>query len=532
MSDPIASFVSNPVISFLLILVPLVVIHELGHFIMAKLGGIRVTNFSIGFGKKLFGFWYKGTEYRWNLLPLGGYVNFMGDLEYSNEIPDDVKHFYNRPKWIRFLVLIMGPLFNILLAFALFWGYRAVKPVYQAVFNDPLYTVGFVAEDSPEAEAGLAMGDHIIAIDGKPLGKNVNAVMADLFMSPNRDVEFTVVRNEQEMKIRFTIPEHDIEGHGVVSFGPSQRVMIGDVQEGMPAQAAGLQASDLVLSINGRPVRMYPEGSFGDMLQTAAQGQVLLMVADATGVKREIDFSNGSFNENNFGLTLEQTPEGVTIGAVAAASEAENLGLLPGETILAINGKTFEQADQFGALVNAYLAGEVSFHIVRDDAHLNVLLKPELVEERYLVGISFGPESIRRDLTWGQAFFQAGSDVVEYSTLIFEGVKRLVMGQLSVKTLSGPVGMARIANQQVKRGFWEFIFMMAIISLNLGILNLLPIPVLDGGEIFVLLVEWIGRRDFSLVTKMKIKMVGFVFIVGLMSIVIVNDVIKVFSSMG
>ena len=285
-----ASVFSNPVITFLLILVPLVVVHEFGHFIMAKLGGIRVTSFSIGFGKKLFGFWYKGTEYRWNLLPLGGYVNFMGELDYTNEIPDDVKHFYNRPKWIRFLVLIMGPLFNILLALGLFWAWRVAEPVAEGVFRDPLFTVGYVAEDSPEARAGLMLGDRITAIDGKPVN-DVDTVYTDLLMSPNREVELAVVRDEQEMTIAYTVPEHEIEGYGIVGFDHSRRIMIGQVYRNMPAGDADFRQEDVVLTINGQRVRLFPRDAFGDMLQIAAQGQVLLTVTGADGHHRQVDLS-------------------------------------------------------------------------------------------------------------------------------------------------------------------------------------------------------------------------------------------------
>lgn len=435
-------------LAFLLILVPLVVFHELGHFLMAKLGGIRVTKFAFGFGKKLFGFHYKGTEYRWNLLPLGGYVDFMGELVYTHKIPDDVTHFYNKPKWLRFLVLVMGPLFNLILAFGILWAYHGVVPVYTPIYHGEPYTVGFVVPESAEAEAGLLVNDRILTINERP-ARSISQVEEYVLLNPRKEMRLGVKRDGEETTVVYKIPEHPEEGLGTIGFAPALRLMIARVIPGTPAQRAGFQAGDIILEVNGHPVSPYL-----DKVQS----------------------------------------------------------------------------------INAYLtaaAPEPSvFTLERNRQVLNVAVTPEKDDAgQWLAGFQYGGESTRSELSWNQAFFKSWQELKRGSTLIYQGIKKLIIGDLSLKTLSGPIGVGKIAKESLEYGFWSFMFLMAILSLNLGIMNLLPIPVLDGGEIFVLLVEWISRKDFNLATKMRIKIVGFIFLIGLMGMVIITDVLKIYNAM-
>lgn len=431
------------IISFFLAIVPLVIIHEAGHFFMAKLGGIRVTKFCIGFGKKLFGYKYRGTEYCWNLLPFGGYVDFMGELVYTGRIPEDVQHFYNRPKWIRFLVLVMGPLFNLILAFALYWLIFGMKGTVDYAYHGPVNMVGIVAQGSPEAEAGLQPGDLIKTIDGKPF-QSWRDFKSEVVLSPNKEITLEVERDNSLKEITFTVAQDETEGHGQSYISPYTRYEIDVMYLDYPAHAAGLQPGDVILSVNGEP------------LDVSSQNYMQLRVA-------------------------------------ANAPEATNITVLR-------NGET-----------------------------LSYDVKPKKDEQgRWLIGINLGHETERRDLTIMEALPVAWEELKKDSTMIYRGLQRLVQGQLSVKMLSGPVGIARITKQAMDHGWLTFLMMVAALSLNLGIMNLLPIPVLDGGEILVLLIEGLVGRDFSLDTKWRIKMVGLVFLVGLMAVVVVTDVMKFF----
>ncbi len=435
------------VLAFLLMLAPLVVVHELGHFLMAKLGGIKVTKFAFGFGPRLFGFEYKGTDYRWNLLPLGGYVDFMGEVVYTNRIPDDMRHFYNRPKFLRFLVLVMGPMFNLVLALGLYWLFFGARPVYEPIHHGAPYTVGLVQPDSAEAQAGLQPGDRIEAINGEPVAA-VEKVIEHMLFNPGKPVTLSVVRGGQALEIAYDIPEDPIEGVGQFNFAPWYRPQVSEAVAEKPAALAGMQAGDVIVAVNGEAV------AFG-------------------------------------GSESRSVPE----------------------------------------LLNRNAPGPSEFTVLRDGRELSLSITPEQGEEgKWLVGISYGPESVARDLNAGEALGRAWSRFLADSTMIFRGVKKLIVGDLPLKTLSSPIGVGRVAKQALDYSVWQFLLLMAVISVNLGILNLLPIPVLDGGEIFVLLTEWVARRDFSLVTKMKIKLAGFFFLVGLMGVVIIMDVVKIYQA--
>ena len=451
---------TNGVIAFFAILVPLVLFHEFGHFIVCKLGGIRVTKFAFGFGKKLFGFNYRGTEYRWNLIPLGGYVDFMGDVVYTESIPDDVSHFYNRPKWLRFLVLVMGPLFNLIMALGIYWAFFATQPVGYPKNDGEPYTVGFVMPGSPEAQAGLSFGDRITAIDGKPVTE-YKQVEEFFLLNPDKEIDLAIDRAGQKLDLQLTIQEDKVHGAGMINFEPKMVVRVGEIEDGMPAIDAGLQVGDQILKVNGQPFSLYqPEYYITGLLEKAAPApSKFLIVRDGK----------------------EQTVE---IQPVLHKLEDPGQQELYGKDAIWITG--FRPAYD------------------REMVHFTV----------------------------STALGAAWQKLLDDSQLLIRAVRQLVQGDLPVRTLSGPLEIGKFAKKSMDRGVWSFLFMMAVLSINLGILNLLPIPVLDGGEIFVLMVEWITRRDFSIPTKLRIKLVGLFFLFGLMGLVIVTDVIKAFQTVS
>ena len=643
----------STVFLFFLILVPLVVVHELGHFIMAKLGGINVTQFAFGFGKKLFGFHYKGTEYRWNLLPLGGYVDFMGEILYTNRIPDDVTHFYNRPKWIRFLVLIMGPMFNLILALLLYWFIFASKPIEDRVYYGEGYTVGYVVPGSVEDKAGLQRDDLILSVNGKPV-TDVEQLEDFIMFSPKKEVNLEVKRDGRLRTVTYTIPENK-EGLGPRSFQAAQRTMIYAVSAGSPAENAGLKPFDVITHINGEPVinaqldinrliqQRAPEATVfqlrrkGELVTIEAvpeklptgryqvgfryspvmaiSGIVPGSSAEKAGIRendilisingqntlKEIMEQTHSQDATPWEVTVKQGPETLQVTLTPAQGEdglwhpgmsvqheymisdivpdspADRAGLKPYDVILGLNGHPAvteytisnylerqtqpsragpetsdetvpatetatadpetmpptEEGETGTTTAPASVTDEASalaLTVVRGEETLTVDVQPEATAYGYSrIGIYEIGEYQVRNLNWHEAFFEAWARFKKDSTYIYDALRRLVTAQLSIKTLSGPVGIAQVARQAYEYGIHTFLLVMALISLNLGIMNLLPIPVLDGGEIFVLAVEWITRKDFSLDTKMRIKLVGFVFLVGLMATVIVMDVIKVFT---
>jgi len=430
--------------SFLLLVIPLVVFHELGHFMAAKLFGVRVNSFAFGFGKKLFGYTYKGTEYRWNLLPLGGYVDFMGEAVYTNRIPSDRDHFYNRSKWVRFIVLVMGPIFNFILAFIIFWVIAA-QPVGKYRFSGDPFMVGIVDQDSPEGRAGLLSGDLITQVNGSAV-RDAQHLVTELALNPGKMVELTIERQGERHIINYRVATHEKEGIGEPHFRPAIHVMVREVTPDSPAEHAGLMSGDKITHVNGDQVFWDTRGG-SNMLSDAIQ-------------------------------RAESYP--------------------------------------------------IEMTVVREEQVISLFVTPQQGEDdRMIIGIMtiFDAEVVDRD--WRSSFFAACDTFAYNSTTIFRFLGELVSFDLSVKTITGPVGMGKYAKQELERGLLFFAQLMAILSLNLGIINLVPIPILDGGEIFVIAVEWIARRNFEFETKMRIKMVGLVFLICLMSVVLVSDTLKI-----
>lgn len=432
------------ILSFLLMLVPLVVIHEFGHFLVCKLGGIRVSNFAFGFGPQIIGFKYGETNYRWNLIPLGGYVDFMGEAVYTNEIPDDARHFYRRPKWLRFLVLLMGPLFNLALALLILFGIYATQPVQEAIYAADPITIGQIVEESPEYKAGLRSQDRILSYNDRE-AESFDKLRNYIMLNPEQEIQLQIERDGQAQTITYTVAQDPDDGIGLCYFVPLLNMQITGVQEDGPAAKAQLQSGDLLLAVNGTRI----------------------------------------YHHNGLDILADQMKQ------------------------------RFPETS--------------TFEIERDGQKQQLEILPTHNQEadRLLIGIFLGFQHRELKPTFERAVDNAISEFINASTMIYSVVLKLISAQISPKVLSGPIHVAQVAKEQLDRGLIDFLFMMAIISINLGILNLLPIPVLDGGEIFVILIEAITRREFSLETKMKIKLIGFVALLGIMSMVIVNDVLRI-----
>jgi len=430
--------------SFLLLFVPLVLFHELGHFIVAKLAGIRVTKFAFGFGRELFSFHFRGTDYKWNLIPLGGYVDLMGEVSITGEIPEDPLHFYNRPKWIRFLVMVMGPLFNIILAFLIFWFLQTQPKLKPNFLTNPL-TVGYVNEKSDEYEAGMRPGDQIMTVNDTEY-HSFDELFKELALSPGTTVQMDLMRDNEPLSIEYQLGITDKDGVGDIQFDPAFYMTVGMVQEGSPAEQAGLKEGDKIELAEGKKVFF--------SIQTN-------MLSDV---------------------------------------------------IKSLNGQP------------------VHLKLLRDNESISREITPKLNEEgNYLIGIGISYDSIKENPDWKEAYHAAWDDVVGNSTLVFKVVKKLIVGELSVKVMTGPIGIGKVAKEQLDRGFIAFLQLLAILSLQLGIFNLIPIPMLDGGEIFVLLIEGVTRREFSLNTKVQIKIAGFFFLISLIILVVISDVLKLFT---
>lgn len=420
-------------IAVIIVLGFLIFAHESGHFMFAKLFRVRVLVFSFGFGKRLFGFRKGDTDYRVSLIPLGGYVRMAGDNPEEN-VPGAPDEFLSKPKWQRFLILVAGPMMNVLIA-VLFMAIVVMVGVEQAVIR-PIVTS--VEAGTPAAKAGLAAGDRIVRLRGE----RVNDY-------------------------------HDVR---------------------------------MIISMNaGTPIEVVYE-------RAGVQRNTTLTPARADG-----DFGP----VGRAGVLFGSDP---IVGRVEPGSPGAAAGILAGDRILRVNGKAITSLDEYASIANDQKAKPVALDIVRAGQPLSVTIPP-----------TTGDDAWRGVLRQSKVLKLGVLPALRYSLaenwkmlrLTGAAVRRLFRPEGSVKELSGPINIARISGETMREaGVMGMLGLMAMISLQLGIMNLLPIPVLDGGHIMILLIEGIARRELSLRVKERIQQIGFAALATLMIVVLYNDVIS------
>lgn len=441
--------------AFIFILGSAVVIHEFGHFLVAKLLKIRVETFSVGFGPRLFGKKWGHTDYRLSAIPLGGYVKLGGDEsnaaiegEGASDIPPG-EQFNLRPRYQRILVAIAGPVMNVLTALAIPFG----GALLYGVPSSPHPVVSYVASSGAAQTAGLQLGDRIVSFNGAE-NPDWDTIRGDELLSPGHALPLVVERNGQRIPLTIVPTERKEEGEtvGSLDFVPDNGgfpVVIREVTMGAPAGEAGIKPGDRVVAIGGQTVR---SAEHVRAFIREHQSEPITLTVERSGQRQDIT------------ATPRRQPDGT-----------QRLGLLP--------------ADDF-PLVQPSL-GAAAGYAVRSNVQLIKLTGKAL----------------------GQVF----------------------TGKRSARnTLSGPIGIYKAAGSAVERFGWSgFFSTLAFLSLNLGIFNLLPIPVLDGGAIFLLLIEGLLATvglSISMRVRERIQQVGFVMVILLMVFVIGNDFLKLASS--
>jgi regulator of sigma E protease len=415
----------------------MILIHEFGHYAVAKWLGVRVEVFSIGFGKRLLGFRKGDTDYRISAIPLGGYVKMSGENP-MDERTGDPAEFLSHSRWHRFLIAIAGPTMNILLAIFLLTTVYMVHYEYPAVLDQPTI-IGWVINDTPAAKADFRAGDHILRIDDSdnPSWEEVDQKEA---LSAGQPIDVTVNRGGQ-LLTKTIVPEaFGVDQIGTAGWSPKQScVCITELTAGMPAEKAGLKVGDEILSIDGKPVP-----ALAAMVESLKQSQAKPI---ALSVRR--------------------------------GSEV----------------KTFT-------------------------------VQPVLSEKTYRIGVGSYPTKVTT-LHFGDAVRLSLVRNQRASLMILELVKKMLQGKMSIRTIEGPIRIGQAAGEAASRKGWTpLLELTAAISLNLGVFNLLPIPILDGGVILFLLLEGLMRRDISLRIKERVYQAAFVFLVLFAVMVIYNDLRK------
>ena len=424
-------------LAFVVVLGIIIFVHEFGHLITAKAFGMRVFIFSFGFGKRLFGFQWGDTDCRVSAIPLGGYVKLEGEagdhLSEDTARLGDGRDFLSRPRWQRFLVYLAGPAMNALLTITVLTGFYMVGFAVDASrFDRPI--IGAVDAGSPAQKAGLAPGDEILSIDGKPL-PSWEETQYHILLRPEASLALRVRGSLGEREVALRSEATSAERIGSIGVHPLVRV--GQVLPGQPAEAAGLRADDAILSIDDKPLRSFSE--------------IPPIVAAATG-----------------------------------------------------------QA--------------LRFRILREGQTLELPITPRDSGSGPRVGIA--PKTVLKKFgPWG-AFGEAVRWTWDMTKQTFDVVSRLVTAQISPKTMMGPLGIAQASGDAARGGAASLLFLVAVISLQVGILNLFPLAPLDGGHLAILAVEGVARRDMSPLVKGWITNAGAAVIFLLIGLVLYSDISK------
>jgi len=421
----------------------MILIHEFGHFAVAKLLGVRVEQFAIGFGKRLIGFRRGDTDYRINILPLGGYVKMSGENP-MDERTGDPAEFMSHSRFHRFLIAIAGPAMNILLAIFLLTTVYMVHYEYPVFLDKPAVIEG-VKHNSAAAQAGLQPGDRIVKVDGID-NPTWEQLQPRVWLSANQPLTVSIQRGDQIFQK--TIVPQPVTSSEVGSAGwyPEEPVVVGRVESDTPAAKAGIREDDRIVAMDGQSL---------------------------TSIENMIE-------------RLQETKD-----------------------------------------------KPVDLTVIRGGQTLSFNLKPVLSktedpkEQRYRLGFLNKSETKVTTLPFTQALSLSLEQNKKYSLLILELAKKIVQRKVSLRAVSGPIGIAQDAGYAAQQKGWTPLMeLTAGISLNLGIFNLLPIPILDGGVILFLLIEGLMRRDVSLRIKERVYQAAFVFLVLFAVMVIYNDLMK------
>jgi regulator of sigma E protease len=533
-------------LSFAVVISVVVFFHELGHLLVGKLVGVKAMRFSIGFGPKLFSFQKGETEYRVSALPLGGYVKFAGDNPYEELAPEDRgRGFLEQPAWKKGVIAAAGPLANFVLAVVLFFF------VFAAPRPDLKARVGYVKPGSPAATAGLRYGDVVTAIDNAPID-SWSAMQQEIRSHGGETLWLRVMRDGRPLELQIVPTLHEETNpletvkHGRIGVSAVPRsAEVTVVSPESPAGRAGLHTFDKVVRLDGQPVPNWEElaerlssrnGPITvDVLRpraVAAPGATL-WAEDPVTVQVAAPDRPGEYG-------LE--PSDLTIFAVQPGSGAAESGLRRGDKVLSVAGKAARSwSDEVEPPLKAAGTQPVQFVVRRDGRELSLPVVQHLRKEHDETGVladmpdlgalpdmnAFGePERISVRYSLPQAASHAVSGMVESLRTQTLGVLRMLTGHISSRAIGGPLMMADVARKAAELGWREVLVTMSMISVALGFMNLLPVPVLDGFHVLSAFIEGIRRRPLSVRFREVANVVGLALLFTLMLYAFRNDAMR------
>jgi regulator of sigma E protease len=429
----------STILAFIVVIGILVILHEAGHFLAARAVGARVEVFSVGFGKRLWGFKRGDTDYRISLVPVGGYVRIIGLGPDESDVVSESseEEIELLPKHQRALILLAGPLANIIGA-VIFYSLAFMVGIEVPAYQDEPPVAGYIIPESPATAVDIQVGDLITAVDGVKIDTWRDLEM-QLMTSGDQEVAVELVRDGKQLTSSLTPTSVGPYSFGYSGILPPLDSRIEGFGSGSRAKAAGMKVGDLITAINGEPVEQYY-----DLVR----------------------------------LISPHPEEEITI--------------------------TFE----------------------RDGARQELQVVPAKEGDVGKVGIMLSFPAAVKKLGLIDSFQAGGLESWRMTRETFRILGKMVTGRLSFRQVSGPIEIARISGEVARSGWRRMIWFLGLISLQLGIFNLLPLPILDGGHLTVIGIETAIRRDFSIRLKEKILEIGFYMLLVLIVFVVANDILK------
>jgi len=430
---------------FLVLIGVMILLHELGHYLVARFFDVHIEAFSFGFGPRLFGFKRGETDFKFCAFLLGGYVKMAGEQPGEIASPDaaamDPRAFPAKPRWQRLCIIFAGPAVNFVLALLILTGLFMYE--YPKVSDPANPVIAAVTPGGVAAKAGILEGDQVVSFDGVE-GPNWEAIRRKELVGVGRKIPVTVIRNGERLQFQITPTVTDAQGGGSSGWNAQIDVQIAGFGDVAPSREAGLKAGDRFVSMNGQPIRN-PD-------------KLIEIVEKSNGQPIQVVYTrNGELRE-----------------ATITPARTEEKG-----------------------------------------------------EKHWRIGASLqGPVEMVK-LPFREAAVESWRQNQQNAMMIYRFLQSIVEQRMSARSIDGPIGIAVQSGKAAKEGATTFLNLMAAVSLNLAVVNLLPIPLLDGGGILMLLIEMLMQRDLSMRVKEGIVKVGFAFLMMVIVFVIYNDISKI-----
>jgi regulator of sigma E protease len=545
---------------FFILLGILIFVHELGHFLVAKYYGVRVEVFSLGFGKKILKYKRGDTTYCLSVIPLGGYVKMFGDDPSADVPAEERKHaFLHKPVYQRFAVVLAGPLMNLFFAIVVFsmiaWVGEDVPGPY----------LGDITTESKAYEMGFRSGDTVLEVAGKPI-QNWIELDKQIQQHGGETITFKISREGEPAPVEIPAAVGFGDNENLFSFkksvgqipgftSESRSSVVGVHDPKSPAGEAQLMNMSLIGTVNGKKVTYWRElnsvirKSTPDDAKTVTFGIRSLDQPDSNEELKKVELplpKNWKTNPDILASLGLESAE-LYIYQVTKKSPAETIGLTSGDRLFSIDGVEVHSWNDVLNHVKTYNPSSdgMNFVIVRAGENKSFKVKPEMTtlmtangqeEHRFTIGIRsglfpVGPNPVPFRITNPVGIVKYGvQETQRWTEFVVMSLVRLVEGDVSAKNIGGVITIGRVAAHSFAAGMTAFLKMMGLISINLFLLNLLPIPILDGGHLVFYSIEALRGTPLSL-RKMEIaQQVGLMLLMFLMAFAFFNDISNMWSS--